>query len=141
VFYRGRGRNATTDRVVAPARRRSPALRWAGCALYLERAPRLERGGAREVAMTDYWLSKLFFDLQSPPAAAEYRADRAKVLARYPLAPEVLKALAANDVAALAPLVNPYLLRFYFQCIGMPDAEFIAKMRALMPAAKEAAHG
>ena len=28
--------------------------------------------------MTDYWLSKMFFDLQSP-AAAEYRADREKV--------------------------------------------------------------
>ncbi len=32
--------------------------------------------------MTDYWLSKLFFDLQSPAVAAEYRADRDKVLAR-----------------------------------------------------------
>lgn len=91
--------------------------------------------------MTDYWLSKLFFDLQTPGAAAEYRDDRKKVLVRYRLAPEVLKALDANDVTALASLVNPYLLRFYFQCIGMPDAEFIGKLRTLLPGAGEAAHG
>jgi hypothetical protein len=35
--------------------------------------------------MRDYWLSKLFFDLQNPAVAADYRSDRAKVLARYAL--------------------------------------------------------
>jgi hypothetical protein len=92
--------------------------------------------------MTDYWLSKLFFDLQDKTAAAAYRADRAKGLQRYPLKPEVQAALLADDVAVLAPLVNPYLLRYYFQVIGMPDQEFIGKLRALKPAAKAAAaHG
>lgn len=90
--------------------------------------------------MTDYWLSKLFFDLQSPQAAAEYRAGRAKVLARYPqLKPELRTAALADDVGALAPHVNAYLLRFYFQVVGMPDKEFIGRLRALKPAA--AAHG
>ncbi|WP_410962397.1 hypothetical protein, partial [Salmonella sp. SAL4355] len=60
--------------------------------------------------MRDYWLSKLFFDLQSPPAAAEYRADRKKVLDRYPLKPEVRAAVERDDVAYVAKLVNPYLL-------------------------------
>ncbi len=90
--------------------------------------------------MTDYWLSKLFFDLQNPATAAEYRAGRAKVLARYPLKPEMRAAALADDVTALAPHVNAYLLRYYFQVVGMPDAQFIGRLRALKPAA-EKAHG
>lgn len=80
--------------------------------------------------MRDYWLSKLFFDLQTPAAAAEYRADRDKVLTRYPLKPEMLAAIAADDVAAMAPWVNAYLLRFYFLVSGMPEEEFLRRIRA-----------
>jgi hypothetical protein len=78
--------------------------------------------------MRDYWLSKLFFDVQAN--AAEYRADRAKFVARYPLEPAVKAALAADDVAFLARRVNPYLLRFYFAASGMKDEEFIRRLRA-----------
>ncbi|HKT17623.1 MAG TPA: hypothetical protein VJR47_06250 [Stellaceae bacterium] len=88
--------------------------------------------------MTDYWLSKLFFDLQNPAAAAEYRADRAKILARYPLAQEVLDALARDDVGFLGRRVNAYLLRYYFGAAGMSDAVFLEKLHQ---AGKEAAHG
>jgi hypothetical protein len=80
--------------------------------------------------MRDYWLSKLFFDLQTPAAAAEYRADREKVLARYPLNPEMRAAIAANDVVAMAPRVNAYLLRFYFLVSGMSEEEFLKRIRA-----------
>jgi hypothetical protein len=80
--------------------------------------------------MRDYWLSKLFFDLQQPAAAAEYRSSPAAVLARYPLKPQVRAAVEANDVAALAPLVNPYLLRFYFLVAGMSEDEFLRRIRA-----------
>ena len=80
--------------------------------------------------MRDYYLSKLFFDLQTPAAAAEYRAAREAVLVRYPLKPEVLAAIENNDVAALAPLVNAYLLRFYFLVIDMPEEEFVKRIRA-----------
>ena len=52
--------------------------------------------------MRDYWLSKLFFDLQSPALAAEFRADREKVLARYELQPAVKEAIARVDVPFLA---------------------------------------
>lgn len=90
--------------------------------------------------MRDYWLSKLFFDLQSPPAAEEYRADRKKVLDRYPLKPEVRAAVEADDVATLSRLVNPYLLRFYFLMSGMPEEDFLRRIRATGPAA-ESAHG
>ncbi len=80
--------------------------------------------------MTDYWLSRLFFDLQqNPAAAAEYRAGREAVLARYPLAPEVRQAVLADDVGYLAQRTNPYLLRFYFSAAGMPEDEFIRRLR------------
>ena len=78
--------------------------------------------------MRDYWLSKLFFDLQQPAAAAEFRADRDAVLARYPLSGEVRKAIAANDAPFLAERTNAYLLRYYFFTIGMKDAEFVRKL-------------
>ena len=78
--------------------------------------------------MRDYWLSKLFFDLQSPALAAELRANRDAVLARYSLDPAVKEALARNDVPFLAGRTNAYLLRYYFFAIGMKDDEFIKKL-------------
>ncbi len=88
--------------------------------------------------MTDYWLSKMFFDLQRPGAGAEYRADRHKVIARYPLAAAVIDAILADDVVFLAQRVNPYLLRYYFGAAGMTDEVFLAALHATR---KEAAHG
>jgi hypothetical protein len=90
---------------------------------------------------SDYWLSKLFWDLQQPPAQAEYRADRLKVLERYPLKPDIRAAVLADDVATLSKFSNPYLLRFYFFAVGMKDDEFIAKLRAMAPQAAGASHG
>ena len=80
--------------------------------------------------MRDYWLSKLFFDLQTPAVADEYRADRGKVLARYALKPEVRAAVEADDVAVLSKLANPYLLRFYFLMAGMPEDDFLRRIRS-----------
>jgi len=96
--------------------------------------------------MTDYWLSKLFFDLHHDADLAKaYRADMAGVIGRYPIKPEVRQALLDDDVATLSPLVNAYLLRFYFQIRGMPEAEFIAKLHAIDSGAQRAketvAHG
>ena len=91
--------------------------------------------------MRDYWLSKLFFDLQNPAAAAEYRADRDKVLARYPLKSDLREAIATDDVAALAPWVNAYLLRFYFLVAGMPEEEFLRRIRTSATRRTEATHG
>jgi hypothetical protein len=88
-------------------------------------------------AMTDYWVSKLFFDLQhDPKLAAEYRTNMPAVIDCYEITPQVRKALLDDDVGTIAPLVNAYLLRFYFQIRGMPEAEFIARLHALR--AKEA---
>ena len=79
---------------------------------------------------TDYALSKLFFDLQNGAAAAEFRADRAGVLARYELDPAIVRAVITDDIATLAPLVNPYLLRYYCTASGMAEEDFLAKIRA-----------
>ena len=78
--------------------------------------------------MRDYWLSKLFFDLQSPALAAEFRADRDAVLARYPVEAKVKDALARSDVPFLAERTNAYLLRYYFFAAGMKDDEFIKRL-------------
>ena len=90
--------------------------------------------------MRDYWVSKLFFDLQNPAAANEYRADRRKVLDRYPLKPEVRAAVEADDVAYLSRLVNPYQLRFYFFVAGMSEEDFLHRIRGAGKP-KGAAHG
>jgi hypothetical protein len=97
--------------------------------------------------MTDYWLSKLFFDLQhDPQLAAQYRTDMPGVIDRYEIKPDIRKALLADDVGVIAPLVNAYLLRFYFQIRGMPEAEFIARLHAIrdeqaQPKQEARAHG
>ena len=78
--------------------------------------------------MRDYWLSKLFFDLQSPALAAEFRAERDQVLARYALEPAVKDAIARIDVPFLAERTNAYLLRYYFFATGMKDDEFIRRL-------------
>ena len=48
--------------------------------------------------MRDYWLNKLFYDIQQPALAAEYKKDRDAVLARYPMSPELRQALLTDDI-------------------------------------------
>ena len=79
--------------------------------------------------MRDFWLSRMFFDLQGPAAAAEFRADRDAVIKRYSLGENVRKAILDNDVPFLAQRTNPYLLRYYFFASGMKDEEFIRRLR------------
>jgi hypothetical protein len=88
--------------------------------------------------MTDYWLSKLFFDLQSPPMLARWKEDPQAVLAEYPLSPEAREAVLNNDLEALSKRVNAYLLRFYFTVTGMKDDELLARLHAMKPGAKTA---
>lgn len=90
--------------------------------------------------MTDFWLSKLMFDLQAPENMARWRADPNAVLEGYKLRPEIRQAVLDNDVPVLAPRVNAYLLRFYLSASGLDDAELIAELRALLPK-EETANG
>jgi hypothetical protein len=71
----------------------------------------------------------MFFDLQQPALAAEFKKDRQAVFARYPLDEQVKKALLEDDAPFLAQRTNAYLLRYYFFATGMKDAEFIRKLR------------
>lgn len=81
--------------------------------------------------MRDYWLNKLFFDIQQPVVAAEFKKDRNAVLARYPMSDELRRALIEDDIAVLARHANAYLLRFYYAILGVKDAEFIARLNEL----------
>ena len=59
--------------------------------------------------------------------------------------PDIRQALLDDDVAAMSPLVNAYLLRFYFQVRGMPQDEFMARLHAMnasdATAAEKVGHG
>ncbi len=79
----------------------------------------------------DYWLSKFMFDLKDPELLAEFRCDPEGVIDRYPLRPEIRRAALDGDVPTLLPLVNAYLLRFYFAYRGMKDDEFVPLVRAI----------
>ena len=83
--------------------------------------------------MTDYWLSKLFYDLQSPDATRRWREGRTEILDAYPLSPEMRRAVLDDDIAAMAPHVNAYLLRFYCLVCNMEDSDFIARLRKMKP--------
>ena len=63
--------------------------------------------GEGDVAISNTYYFARLLKSEKPEdkeAAAKYRADRAAVLDRYPLKPDVRAAVLANDVAALAPL-------------------------------------
>jgi len=82
----------------------------------------------------DYWLSKFIYDLGRDPAVLkQFRESPETVIARYPLASDVRQAALDGDIPFLQPLVNAYLLRFYFGYRGMNDADFIAAVRGCTP--------
>ncbi len=81
--------------------------------------------------MTDYWTSKLFYDLLKPAVAAEWKANQLAVIDRYPLSPAMRKAVIDDDIAVISANVNAYLLRFYYGVRGVKDEEFIRRLREL----------
>lgn len=92
--------------------------------------------------MRDYWLSRFFYEMQQADVRQRYAADPDAVMNEYRLSPEVQAAVKAKDVAYLSRLTNPYLLRFYFGYVGMPDVEFLKLVRATGASSnKEIAHG
>jgi hypothetical protein len=91
--------------------------------------------------MRDYWLSRFFFEMQQPEVRLRFAADPQGMMDSYRLKPEVQAAVRADDIAVLGRLTNPYLLRFYFGYIGMPEAEFLRKIRAQGAQPTETAHG
>ena len=90
--------------------------------------------------MTDFWLSKLFFDMQDLAVREQFRADPEAVMDRYHLPAQTQAAVRSSDLDYLAPRVNPYLLRYYCGYIDMSDEEFLRRIRATAPAGP-ASHG
>jgi hypothetical protein len=78
--------------------------------------------------MRDYKMSKLFFDLQDPATAAEFRRDKEPFLSRYKLDDTVKAAIRSDDAPFLAARTNAYLLRYYFFAIGIKDDEFVRRL-------------
>ena len=76
----------------------------------------------------DYWLSKMFFDLQSPALAAQFRANPENVMSRYQLDERVKRAVVEHDAPFLAERTNAYLLRYFFFTVGMKDDEFVRRL-------------
>ena len=88
--------------------------------------------------MLDYPLCRLFYDLhRNGELSARYRADRLAVIAVYGLSEAIKVALLADDVAALAPHTNGFLLRYYFIAAGVPEPVFLEGLRRI----GERAHG
>ena len=80
--------------------------------------------------MTDYWLSKFFFEMRDPALRAEYAAAPEAVHDRFRLSREARTAIVNRDVSFLSKHVNAYLLRYFCGYMDMPDAEFLEKIRA-----------
>ena len=75
--------------------------------------------------MTDYWTNKLIFDLQGPDGKDRWTNHREDVIAKYPVSPEIRRALLDDAIGALLTLVNPYLMRFFLLMLGYDDAKSI----------------
>ncbi len=75
--------------------------------------------------------------------SAEFKKDRDAVLARYPMSAELRRAVIEDDIGALVPHTNAYLLRFYYAILGVKDAEFIKRLNALTDTTtkERASHG
>jgi hypothetical protein len=97
-----------------------------------------DRAEIDKVALVDYWLSRMIFDLSRDPAnIAAWRKDRNAVMDRYPLRPEIREAVLTDDMKILTRHVNAYLLRFYFGICGMSEPELLERLHAL----QEKTHG
>lgn len=91
-----------------------------------------------KVALVDYWLSRMIFDLSRDPAnVAAWRNDRRAIMDRYPLRPDIREAVLTDDMKVLTRHVNAYLLRFYFGLCGMSEPELLQRLHTL----KETTHG
>lgn len=83
------------------------------------------------IAMLDYWLNKLMFDLQGPDAKDRWTNRRRETIDQYPLSPELKKALMDDDFATIHPKANPYLMRTYLLMCGLDDAASIKALSTL----------
>ena len=84
-----------------------------------------------------YWIDRVLYDTQHDPAEmARFRADPAIYLGGMPLSPDARAALVENNIGALYLAgANPYLLRAHCLGLQVPEADYLAALRAVGDAA------
>lgn len=87
-----------------------------------------------------YWIDRVLFDTQHQPAEmARFRADPKTYMAALPIADTAKAALVDLDIGGLYRAgANPYLLRAHCLGLGVPEAQYLAALRAVDT---EGAHG
>jgi hypothetical protein len=101
------------------------------------------------MAMTDYWLNKLIFDLQEAGGKGLWTDSnkRRAFIDGYKVSPAIRQALIDDDYATLQPVINAYLMRNFLLFCGLGDEESKGVLHGLhvgaQPANKsdEATHG
>jgi len=80
-----------------------------------------------------YWIDRVLFDVHHKEGHLQcYKESPDAYLSAIPLSPEVKALIRDNAVGALYLAgANPYLLRAHCLGMHMPDAEFVASLRAV----------
>jgi protocatechuate 4,5-dioxygenase alpha chain len=80
-----------------------------------------------------YWIDRVLFDTQhQPDAMARFRADPQAYMAALPIAESAKAALIDLDIGGLYLAgANPYLLRAHCLGLGVPEAQYLAALRAV----------
>ena len=80
-----------------------------------------------------YWIDRVLYDTQhNPGEMARFRADSEAYLSGMPLSPKSRQALVDNDIGALYLAgANAYLLRAHCLGLKVPEAEYLAALRAV----------
>jgi protocatechuate 4,5-dioxygenase alpha chain len=80
-----------------------------------------------------YWIDRVLYDTQHKPAQmALFRADSAAYMATMPMSDAAKQALRDTDIGALYLAgANPYLLRAHCLGLRIPEARYLAALRAV----------
>jgi hypothetical protein len=84
-----------------------------------------------------YWIDRVLYDTQHDAAQMKrFRADPTAYLRGMPLSPDAKQALVENNIGALYLAgANAYLLRAHCLGLNVPEAEYLAALRAVGDAA------
>ena len=83
--------------------------------------------------MEAYWIDRVLYDVQhDPDHSARFRADPDGYLSAVPLPDSAKRDLKVNDIGRLYLWgSNPYLLRTHCLQLQVPEAEYLAALRAV----------
>ena len=80
-----------------------------------------------------YWINRILFDVHHKPGHLEqYRSDPDAYMSEIPLPAEVKALVRDNEIGAMYLAgANPYLLRAHCLGLRIPEATFLASLRAV----------